>query len=262
MFKKTTFIVVFIFALVFSLQGFQHMAFGEEGGTLTKEEAKTILQELAPQVEIISVAPSIVKGLWEVAAEAGGKKTVVYIDSSKRNIVLGSIINLDTKANVTKDKYDELTRIDVSKIPLEGSIVLGDPKAKTKAFVFTDPDCPFCVKLHPELKKVVEQRKDIVFYIKLYPLPMHPDAYGESKSIACEKANQKALQMLENVYEKKEIPKTACDTKVIDDNMKLGKELGVDGTPTIIFENGKRASGAKSAADLIGQIDQNKDQKK
>jgi len=35
------------------------------------------------------------------------------------------------------------------------------------------------------MKKVVSERKDIAFYIILYPLPMHKEAYGKSKAIIC-----------------------------------------------------------------------------
>ncbi|MFA4919149.1 MAG: hypothetical protein WC581_07855 [Thermodesulfovibrionales bacterium] len=46
---------------------------------------------------------------------------------------------------------------------------------------------------------MLEERKDIAFYIKLYPLPMHKDAYGKAKTIVCEKS----LALLENAFAKK-----------------------------------------------------------
>lgn len=103
------------------------------------------------------------------------------------------------------------------------------------------------------MKKVLEKRKDIVFYIKLFPLPMHKQAYGEAMSIACGK-NQ--LQLLDDAYEKKPLPEAKCKTTVVDDDMALGKKLGISGTPAIILSNGTVIPGYRDADSLIKQIDQ------
>jgi thiol:disulfide interchange protein DsbC len=118
--------------------------------------------------------------------------------------------------------------------------------------VFTDPDCPFCGKLHDEIKKVVEKRKDIAFYIKLFPLTqLHPDAYWKSKSIICEKS----LKLLESNFEGKTIPKPSCKTDAVDKNIKLAASLGITGTPTSILPDGSVLTGFLQADKLIELID-------
>ena len=69
------------------------------------------------------------------------------------------------------------------------------------------------------MKKTIEERKDIAFYIKLYPLKIHPEAYEKSKAIVCEKS----LALLEAAHEKKPLPKPSCETTVIDENIKLAE---------------------------------------
>lgn len=102
------------------------------------------------------------------------------------------------------------------------------------------------------MKKVIEKRKDIAFHIKLFPLvQLHPEAYGKSKAIACEKSNEKALQLLEDVFAKKPIPPPSCDTKIIDENISLAARLGISGTPALIFENGMLKSGALPADQIM-----------
>lgn len=225
---------------------------------LTMAEAKTVLEKLAPNVEIIAVERAAVKGWWQVAAKAGGQKTVLYVDDSRQFVFVGNLLNITTRENLTKIKFDEINKVDVSTVPLKGSVILGDKKADHKIFVFTDPDCPYCAKIHPELKKVVEQRKDIAFYLKLYPLPMHPKAYDKSKTIVCEKNNDNALKLLEEAYAKKEIPAPSCETTIVDDNKKLASQLGITGTPTIILQDGRLVSGALQADNLIDMIDKSK----
>jgi len=101
------------------------------------------------------------------------------------------------------------------------------------------------------MKKVIKERKDIAFYTILFPLPMHKEAYGKSKAIVCEKS----LEMLEAALAKKPLPAPTCETTVIDENIKLAGELGISGTPAVIFPNGTLIPGAMAAADIIKQID-------
>jgi thiol:disulfide interchange protein DsbC len=103
------------------------------------------------------------------------------------------------------------------------------------------------------MKKVLEKRKDIAFYIVLYPLPMHADSERKSKSIQCEKS----LALLDEAFEKKNIPDPTCKTPVIDDNIKLGKKLGITGTPALILPDGLLVSGYREADVLISLVDKN-----
>jgi len=100
------------------------------------------------------------------------------------------------------------------------------------------------------MKKVVEERKDIAFYIKMFPLKSHPETYEKSKSIACEKS----LKLLEDAYEKKSLPKPNCDTLVVDENIKLAQKLGITSVPTSILPNGGLILGYKDAKTLINLI--------
>jgi len=101
------------------------------------------------------------------------------------------------------------------------------------------------------MKKVITERKDIAFYIILYPLPMHKDAYDKAKAILCEKS----LDLLDAAFEKKPLPKPSCDTKAVDENLKLAEKLGITGTPAVIFPDGTLIPGAMEADAIIQQID-------
>jgi thiol:disulfide interchange protein DsbC len=100
------------------------------------------------------------------------------------------------------------------------------------------------------MKKTIEERKDIAFYIKLYPLKMHSEAYEKSKTIVCEKS----LALLEAAYEKKPLPKPSCETMVIDENIKLAEKLGITSLPSIVLPDGRVFPGYRDAKSLIGLI--------
>ena len=101
------------------------------------------------------------------------------------------------------------------------------------------------------MKKVVAERKDIAFYIKMYPLPMHKDAYAKAKEIVC----TKSLALLEDAFQGKQLPEPKCKTSAVDENLKLGAKLGIHGTPALIMPDGRMVPGYMDAASLIRTID-------
>lgn len=101
------------------------------------------------------------------------------------------------------------------------------------------------------MKKVIEKRKDIAFFTKMYPLPMHKGAYEKAKAIVCEKS----LSLLEDAFAKKPLPAPKCETSAIDENLKLAEKFGIRGAPAIILPNGSIIPGYKDADSLIPLIE-------
>ena len=120
--------------------GFCFAAEKAAAATPTKEEVATLLKDLAPDLKVLEIRESPVKGLWEVSIQSGERKGLLYLDSSKKYIIQGAIFELSTKTNLTQDKLNELNKVDVSKIPLDDALVLGDKDAKYRVIVFDDPD--------------------------------------------------------------------------------------------------------------------------
>ncbi len=84
----------------------------------------------------------------------------------------------------------------------------------------------------------------------MFPLPMHKGADEIAKAIVCEKS----LKLLEDSFEKKEVPKAKCDTKVIDENIKLAQKLGINGTPALILSDGRIVTGYRDAQSIISLV--------
>ena len=97
---------------------------------------------------------------------------------------------------------------------------------------------------------MIAERKDIAFYIKMLALNIHPQAYEKAKAIVCEKS----LTLLEDAFERKELPKPKCETQVIDENIKLAEKLGIRGTPALIFPDGRVIPGAADAKSIIDRL--------
>ncbi len=257
--KAKTFWVWLVAALLLPVGawGFEQMASGGKSCTdchkLSPDEAQKILGKLVDRV--LAVRPSRIPGVWAVDVEKRKKKVPVYLDYSKRFLFTGDVIELDTMTSLTRERYIDLNRVDASAIPLDDAVVLGDPEAPVRIVVFDDPECPFCKKLHPEMKKVVEQRPDVAFFIKMLPLKIHPTARKKAQAIIC----AKSAKLLEDSLAGKPIPDPTCETDQIEKNEALAKKLGVRSTPTLIFPDGRVVPGYKPADRILAYLEKGMD---
>lgn len=108
--------------------------------TLNLHEARKVVSGLIPDVKIIDVQASPLNGLWEIAIESKGKKSIVYLDFSKNILISGNMFSVDKKANLTQEGFYKYNRIDTALVPYKNALVLGDKNAKHKIAVFDDPD--------------------------------------------------------------------------------------------------------------------------
>jgi thiol:disulfide interchange protein DsbC len=216
-------------------------------------ELKGIFTKLnVPGAKILNIAESPVRGLCEIVIDNMGRMGIFYLDSDKKYLIFGSLVELAGMSDKTREsirKIQDKKRIDITKIPVDEALILGESGASRKVIVFTDPNCPFCIQLHGTMKKIVAKRKDVAFYIKF--LPLNEDSQWKAQSIVC----NKSLKMLEDNFAKKEIPRPGCTTEEINNSMKLAASFGISGTPALILPDGRIREGAMPEADLIDLID-------
>jgi protein-disulfide isomerase len=152
------------------------------------------------------------------------------------------------------------------------SPVMGASDRQIVMLVFSDFQCPFCGTANKSLKEFMAKNKDKVTLVyKHFPLTqIHPEALPAARAAwAANKqgkfweyhdtlfANQAKLS--EAFYTetatslKLDLKKFDADRKLADnfivEDFKLGRKVGVDGTPTFIM-NGEVVTGAATLADL------------
>jgi thiol:disulfide interchange protein DsbC len=257
--KKHAVIVLIVFGLLAVLP-FASGAFSSEhpgcGGkcsechTLDKKEAEAIIKKLNPALTVIDVKPAQVKSLWQIDVDAGeGKRGPVFLDFSKKYLlVISQIIAVDSIGKPAPKRT-----IDFSKLPLKEALVMGPKDAKKKVAVFTDPDCPYCRKLHEEIKILLSKRSDTAFYIFLRPLPMHKEAPKKVETILC----AKSVALLDDALTGKTLPERTCEKgrAQMEKNIALADSLEFRSTPTLVRDDGLVNAGYLPADQLSAWID-------
>jgi len=219
--------------------------------TLTEKEATDMLKKIGATVTSVKQSPS--KGLFELLVEREGQKGLLLMDYGKKHLIQGMVVDIETlqpasahQQNIVQPKQQ--TSVDVTTIPVNNAVIMGNPKGSKKLYVFTDPDCPYCRKGHSELQKLAKIAPDVAIYVMLYPLPMHPAAYDKARTVF-ETMN---LDLLDKAFEGKEIPKPTKESskKAIDENIAFANAHGISGTPTMVMPDGKIEVGMRDAETL------------
>jgi thiol:disulfide interchange protein DsbC len=215
--------------------------------TANTEKLKQALAKKMPKVKTTKISESPIAGLYEVVIGS----QVIYMSIDARYIIEGDLIDIDENKNIS-DTAKSSIRLGVIDTLGEKNMVVYKPK-KTKSVitVVTDIDCPYCRKLHSEVPEYLKNNV-AVRYIFM-PLKGKDDV-EKTISVWCSDNQQEAL---DKAKAGKEITKKTCDNP-IQKHMRASQDLGIRGTPAIIFENGEMIPGYVPVAKVIAKLEKMK----
>lgn len=191
--------------------------------------------------QVESVARSPIAGLFEIRMG----QDLYYTDAEGQYIVHGEITDLKTRRNLTQERLDKLYSVEFDKLPLKDAVVWKTGTGARRIAVFSDPNCGYCKRFERELAGV----KDLTVYTFLVPV-LGGDSPDKVDAIWCAKDRTQAYRdwMIDGIDPPRLLG--ACKTSPIERNLTLGRKHRVQGTPAIFFEDGTRAPGMLTAAQL------------
>ena len=206
---------------------------------------KNISERLPDFPKIDEVSKTPIPGIYEVRIGSN----IFYSDEQGNYLIEGVLVETKTRNNLTEERLAKLSAIDVSTLPLKDAIVWKVGNGSRKLVVFADPNCGYCKRFERDLLKV----KDVTVYTFLYPI-LGEDSSEKSKAIWCSKDSTKAWRdwMVDGVAPK--AMAGGCDATVLQRNVELGRKHRVNGTPALVFEDGRRVPGAMAADALEKQL--------
>lgn len=217
----------------------------QDAKTETTARIQKTLQTRLPKIVIEKVQASQWPWLYEVVTDG----ELFYTDATGDYLFYGKVMDTRTREDLTTKRWNDLLKVDFNTLPLNLALKQVKGDGSRKVAIFADPDCPYCVRFEKSLQDVT----NITVYTFLYPLEsLHPDAMVKSKRIWCAADRQAAWSawMLS-----KELPPAGnCNTDALNTLVKLGEKLKVTGTPTLIFEDGRRVPGALDKTQLEAEL--------
>jgi len=212
-----------------------------DGGQKLRER----LQILRPGIPVQRVSPTPIPGIYALEIDGG---TTFYGTEDGRYLFAGDMYELgDTDLiNLAEAGRTVKRRELISQVALKDMVIFS-PKGETKAVVnvFTDVDCGFCRKLHQE----VPQLNDMGIEVRYLAYPragIGSESYDRIVSAWCSKDPNTAITKLKAGQS---IPSATCDNPVAAE-FELGREMGVNGTPAIVLQDGRLLPGYMPADEL------------
>jgi len=231
----------YIIGAALTLSGLSSSTWGATAAEVSATIKKTI-ESRFPGAHVMQVQPAAIPGIYEVFMG----DQIVYADPTGDYLLMGPLIDTQTRANLTEARLNDFGRIDFSTLPFDRAIKVVKGNGSRQFAVFSDPDCPFCLELEKSLLSVT----DITMYVFLYPIAsLHPQAPAKAHAIWC--AKDRAAAWSQWMHEKK-LPAAAagCAGDPIDQLQQFGGRLRINSTPTLFFANGRKVAGAIPAKEL------------
>jgi thiol:disulfide interchange protein DsbC len=164
-----------------------------------------------------------------------GNKDEIYLTKDKKLVLAGDAIDPSTGMKISAP-------VDVAPLRNKEAFIYG--KGSEEYFLFTDPECKYCKMLETYLPKIQDKVKIRIFY---YPLDSHTNAKDLSLYILSQKTTEKKIAAMfdstANIEKIKSVKYSQAERekleKQLDEQMQIGMNLNVQGTPTLFDKDGK-----------------------
>jgi thiol:disulfide interchange protein DsbC len=222
-------------------------------------DAKTVanieksLDMLLPGIKPDSVLTTPVPGIYEVMF---GPK-IVYMTEDARFLIQGTIVDLQTRENLTEPRVMEAKINAIESVGVENMVIYSPPEGtavKHRVNVFTDIDCGYCRKLHGQMAEYNKNGIEIRYLF--FPRAGKGSAsYKKAVQVWCDTDRRAAMNTAKAGGTLQ--GKDDCENPV-DDHMLLGSLVGVSGTPALVLDDGQLVPGYVPPDRLIQVLDARK----
>ena len=156
-----------------------------------------------------------------------------FVSSDGKSIVPNSMVFVNNKPIFTKNLEPELGKIDF-KLTEKDRIVF-NPSGKKTVVMFTDPDCPYCLKAKEKLQNYNGEYRVVVKYFPLENI--HP---GATKKAIGEQAEW-LKNTRKDIANDADILKEA--KKMVEEDIMEAQKAQIGGVPTYVMEDGTLKQG-------------------
>jgi thiol:disulfide interchange protein DsbC len=204
------------------------------------------LRKVLPDMKVDQIRPSPIPGVSEVQVGA----RLFYVTDDGRYLLQGSLIDLQTRQDISEQRRKAFRLEAVNALGEKDMIIFPAKNPRHTITVFTDLDCAYCRKLHKEIKNY--NNLGITVRYLLYPRSgANTPSYYKAVTVWCNENRQDALT---RAKAGQELKARDCPNPV-NDIIALGEEVGLQGTPAIVLEDGEMVPGYVPADKLAQALD-------
>ena len=207
------------------------------------------LKPYFPEIKAENISTSQLDGYYEVVL-TNPSIDVLYISMDGRYVLQGAVTDLELMTNISTNRGNAIKQNMIDSISDNEKIIFKSENEKYVVHVFTDVDCPYCAKLHANMNEM----NALGITVKYLASPLeqlHPNAQSAMEKIWC--AEDKAIA-IHNYKTKRFLPNSPDCINPVAEQLAISKQLGVNGTPSIFFENGLNIPGYLEPEELLNRF--------
>lgn len=211
------------------------------------EQVRQKVGEMFDMIDAKDINPSPVDGWY--AIQKGS--IVAYISSNGRYLLQGDMIDLEQNVNISEAARTDARRDLMSTVKDEDVILFSPADKKYSISVFTDVDCTYCRRLHGQIDEYLAHGIEVRYL--MYPRNgPTSQAWSTAEEVWCSNDRNSALTAAKS---DRKFASTNCDASIVQDQYVIGRDIGLSGTPAIVFEDGTLISGYVPPDQLKAQLD-------
>ena len=227
--------IFLILLLAFS----SNVLFGDDIGL---EKIRKIITDMSSDIKAEHIENSPVNGWYTITRGS----YIAYISSDGRHLIQGDMYDIETQVNLSENLRNDSRKRILDAYPVKEMIVFEPQEKKHAVTVFTDVDCTFCRRLHSQIDEYLSAGIEIRYL--LYPRsgPKSP-SWVIAEQVWCSDNRNNALTLakIDQKFDYRD-----CNSAAISSHYLMGQDVGLQGTPAIILENGSMVNGYVSASEL------------
>ncbi|WP_462379033.1 thioredoxin fold domain-containing protein [Pseudomonas sp. Marseille-QA0892] len=210
----------------------------------SEQAIRKTLQALQPDLPVEAIAESPMPGVYQVQLKGGRQ---LYASGDGQFLIQGYMFQVkDGQAvNLTEQAERRSVAAQINAIPASEMVVFRAKDPKAHITVFTDTDCGYCQKLHSEMAELNKQGIE-VRYLAFPRQGIGSHGYDTLVNVWCAKDRQAAMNAAKS---QASVAEASCDNPVAK-QFSLGQMVGVQGTPSVILEDGQMIPGYQPAGQL------------
>ncbi len=197
-----------------------------------EETVQAALGKLAPQIKVDVVQESVIPGFYEVIVGS----QFLYVSKDGRYVLDGSAIDVDSRRDITEAARAKSRMASLKNIGPDKRIIFAPANPKYAVTVFTDIDCPFCRRFHQQIDAY--NKAGIAVEYVFLPLDIHPGADKKAEAVWCAIDRKTAFSAAMNGAD----PGNATCANPIAESTRVAREIGINGTPTMLASDGSRVA--------------------
>jgi thiol:disulfide interchange protein DsbC len=225
-------------------------SFFRKVGAMDADRATRSLRKRFPQIEIGETADTPVNGI--VLVKAGSE--YVYLTEDGRYAFVGSLLDLETGANLTEEEKGRDRQAALADFPESDRVVYPEQGQElARLTVFTDTSCGYCRKLHREVP-TLQAAGVTVTYVPFPRSGTTGEAYETMRKVWCSADRRTAMDIAKEVAARDLGSGDCQEADAVKAGYELGIELGVSGTPAIVMPDGRLQPGYLPADRLLSAL--------